>query len=202
MWLMAVWGSAILSMIILSPVTPYPLPTHQFPISFLLSPYNLFYVLGLGVAVLQLRYKVRLSSMIFAIGLAIIILMTFKTNTSSLGALTIIALAGALMLAGSNDVVAKGPLQFLVIMGDASYTFYLIQNPILGLLMRLVKRLPAPMHPLGATEIGVGCFIIILIVALIFYKFIEKPLLDLLRRLLQPATVIDPPIRRAEAARA
>jgi peptidoglycan/LPS O-acetylase OafA/YrhL len=138
---------------------------------------------------LQSRYKVKSYAMAFTIGLTIIILMTFKADTSSLSALTIIALAGALMLAGSNNIAAKTrPLQYLVVLGDISYTFYLIQNPILGLLMRLVKRWH--LHYFGATAIGIGCFMVILIAALCFYKLVEKPLLNLLRHLLQPTATI------------
>lgn len=67
--------------------------------------------------------------------------------------------------------------EWLMYLGDASYSIYLFHFPILGFLMKFFGS-----SSLSPTMIGIIIFLTTVIICLIIYRYIEQPLLDYLRR--------------------
>ena len=89
-----------------------------------------------------------------------------------------------LIMAGAIGAERSGLLhvpRWLVFLGDASYSIYLVHFPALSLLAKVVQKLrldswiPSPLLfcLLAASAVGVGC---------LFHLAVERPLLKLLRR--------------------
>ncbi len=92
--------------------------------------------------------------------------------------------ASVLILAGLIEAERCGrlyPPRWLVFLGDASYSIYLVHFPALSLLAKVAQRLwldtwlPSPLLfcLLAAAAVGAGC---------LFHIAVERPLMNLVRR--------------------
>jgi len=83
---------------------------------------------------------------------------------------------GAVLLERQGKLVLP---RWMVLMGDASYSIYLIHNPLVSLTSRFVGRL----HRFASW--GLGMFVGVIssvVVGVLYHLFIEKPLIRLFRK--------------------
>lgn len=146
----------------------------------LLSPINLEFVFGMGVAYLARRVSNRFASVLILLGgfvFFLLLLWPFAIECRVLFGLPFSALVlGAVLLERQGKL---GLPRWMVLMGDASYSIYLIHNPLVSLTSRLVGRL----H--GFASWGLGMLVGVVasvVVGVLYHLFIEKPLTRLSRQ--------------------
>lgn len=146
----------------------------------LLSPINLEFVLGMGVAYLARGVSNRFAAALIFTGGSIFVLLLlwpFAVECRVLFGLPFSVLVlGAVLLERQGKLVLP---RWMVMMGDASYSIYLIHSPLVSLTSRMVGRL----H--GFASWGLGMLVGVassVIVGVLYHLFIEKPLIRLFRR--------------------
>ena len=170
------WVVAILATALVAPELPL-LARYFF------SPLNLCFVLGVAIFHLNARYPCkRLAAVITCggIGLALVASQAMLEQPNRI----IVALGfGALVWAAASPGIASRPAwRPLVVLGAASYAIYLVHNPVLSVLVRL---LPDGIPTGGAyVLISAGA----LMFGLLYWRIYERPMLGWVRRWL-PARV-------------
>lgn len=149
-------------------------------LALLLSPINLEFVFGIGVAYLARGVSNRFASILIFLGgfiFVLLLLWPFAMECRVLFGLPFSALVlGAVLLERQGKL---GLPRWMVLMGDASYSIYLIHNPLVSLTSRLVGRL----H--GFASWGLGLLVGVaasVVVGVLYHLFIEKPLIRLFRQ--------------------
>lgn len=161
----------------------------QFPPFFarLLNPINLEFVMGMVVAYLARGVANRLGVPLIVLGgvmLAGLWLWPFALEQRVLFGLPFSALVlGGILLERQGKLALP---RTMVLMGDASYSIYLVHNPIVSLTSRLVTR----MHSFTSWGLGmlVGVFAS-LVVGVLYHWFVEKPLIRLFRQFFKRTSV-------------
>jgi peptidoglycan/LPS O-acetylase OafA/YrhL len=146
----------------------------------MLNPVNLEFVLGMGVAYLARVISNRFAMVWIFLGCTVFILLLFWSFAEQhriLFSLPFSALVlGVVLLERQGGLVMP---RWLVLIGDASYSIYLIHNPLVSLTSRLVARLP------GLASWGVGMIVGVassLVVGVLYHLLMEKPLIRLFRQ--------------------
>lgn len=160
--------------------------------SFLLSTYQLDFVLGAMVALLHSRRIFRPSLRPLWVGLAMVaavlavdgMLGIHRRNlleyTSWAATVWTLILGAAFAVLLHGLLIAEGRVRVpraAVVFGAASYAIYLVHTPLNSITQRLVAGLPS-----GATQIAI--FLIGSLAGLVLHLSIEKPLTKRLRRVL------------------
>lgn len=169
-WVMAICGTAWLAeQVDLSPF-----------LARLLSPINLEFVFGMGVAYLARGVSNRFASVLIYFGsfiLVLLLLWPFAMECRVLFGLPFSVLVlGAVLLERQGKL---GLPRWMVLMGDASYSIYLIHNPLVSLTSRLVRRLHGFANWGFGMLVGVAASVV---VGVLYHLFIEKPLIRLFRQ--------------------
>ncbi len=146
----------------------------------LLDPINLEFVFGMCTAYLTTKMSSRLGTPLILLGLVtfgLLLLWPFAYECRVLFGLSFSALVlGAVLLEWRESLPIP---RWMVLMGNASYSIYLIHNPLNSVTGRLVGRLQG-----GATW-GLGMIVGVissLVAGVLYHFFIEKPLIRLFRR--------------------
>lgn len=146
----------------------------------LLSPINLEFVMGMGVAYLARNAYRRLAKPLLISGivvLSILLAWPYALEQRALFGLPFsILVLGGVLLERQGKLALSRPL---VLMGDASYSIYLVHNPLLSLASRLVSRLN------GFASWGLNMVVGVvasLLVGVLYHWFVEKPLIRLFRK--------------------
>ena len=183
-----------------------------YPASFLFSAYYLRFLAGLVVALVVQRWQVPMPRVVAAVGVALFLTTGLADSyygpllerTRMIG----FTLGSALMIAGLVQAEKWNLIampRWLVYLGNASYSIYLVHFLALSILAKLAKAvhldamLPGTvlfsLHIFGA--VGVGC---------LFHHLIEKPLHNWTRQKYQrpatPSLAIEPPCLAMEPAHA
>jgi len=146
---------------------------------------NLEFFMGMAVALLWRRLSLRAAIAALGLGLAALVLGAMSAHRGWIDGYLpsfCFGLASALLLLGLVALEGLGKLRapgWLSRLGDASYTTYLLHTTILSLLLRI----GAP-HVGGAMAKQLFPVLIALIaigVSLPFYRFVERPLLRMMR---------------------
>lgn len=160
--------------------------TAQFPPFFerLFSPINLEFVMGMGVAYLARGVSYRFTVPILVFGFvmfATLLAWPFALENRVFFGIPFSALVlGGILLERQGKLSLPRPM---VLLGDASYSIYLVHNPLVSLTSRLVARL----H--GFASWGVGMLVGVIasvFVGLLYHLFVEKPLIRLFRQFFSP----------------
>lgn len=153
----------------------------------LLSPINLEFVMGMGVAYLARGAENRIAVPILLSGsvlLALLLAWPYALEQRALFGLPFSLLVlGGILLERQGKLVM--PRQ-LVLMGDASYSIYLVHNPLVSLTSRLVARLQ------GFASWGLGMIVGVaasVVVGVLYHWLIEKPLIRLFRQFFNRTSV-------------
>lgn len=186
LWAMPLWALAI---VLGQMVGPKP-----FLVEFVLSPYNLQFILGVGAAILLRRHTIARPALVAAIGvvgfLSFLLLPALLPQNVLLTRL-IFGLSAALFVVGMVEIEWHRPLRLapaLVFFGGASYAVYLVHplasSTTLQILFRLTGRtLPVDVTILLITAAGV-------MAGMLYFALIEKRLTRLVRLVLSSLGVI------------
>lgn len=168
----------------------FQIKTSFYSIDLFFSPIIINFALGCLVAYFYKRNQTLvLSKAVFWFGLAIFILMwsifydaKLKEANAFAGDLARVYLFGlpsAIIILGSIYLFKSVP-RFLVYIGDASYSLYLIHGTVLSILLKVIIKL-------GHTTLfnnftgSICLFIGTLLLSCSFYSIVEKQLLSILR---------------------
>jgi len=160
----------------------YPPATARTPFNVYTAAYNLYFVFGMGAFWLYRRGGHGVAELILGIFLSTAALVTMPLPHDLSPLLTVFGFA--LVLAGATKLELSGHSyipSFLGVIGDASYTIYLVHVSFEGVLLKIAMK--AHLHQIigaGATYIAVLTGTIAL--GCLAYFAIERPLLKTLRR--------------------
>ena len=146
----------------------------------MLSPVNLEFVFGMGVAYLARGIANRFAMAFLFLGFSVFVVLLFWTFAAEHRIL--FGLPFAALVLGAVLLERQGRLalpRWMVLLGDASYSIYLIHNPLISLTSRLVARLP------GLASWGIGMFVGVvssLVAGVLYHLLMEKPLIRLFRQ--------------------
>lgn len=162
-------------------------PTTQtaFPLSFFLSPLNLLFLIGIGSAAVVDKVGEKTSALLFVAGVAIFLCTGYgevsgwfvgQPNGLLQTMLYGVGASGAII--GLAKGVVRTP-QTIVLIGDASYVFYLVHGPAISLFDKVVVRMGGPwgLHPFILIFLAI---VFATCVALAIHLIIERPLLKYL----------------------
>jgi peptidoglycan/LPS O-acetylase OafA/YrhL len=159
----------------------------SFPASFLLSPYNLEFLLGVASAIIVRKRHVRSPALLMALGGTMFLALMLGRVDRLIGgddlALRIIfGLSAAAFIVGNVELERSRGLTlpaWLTLLGAASYSIYLVHSLVEPAILRaLWPQLPR----LSPTAITLGLMGTGTVAGLIFHKLIEKPLMRLVRQ--------------------
>lgn len=183
LWALPVWAVAIVAAHVLFDGLPFPL-------SFLLSPFNLEFLMGVGAALLLRARRLPMPWVLAAAGLvAFVLLMVFAPNIQDdmlVGRLAF-GSAAALFVFGvvEGERSRRTPLPLppaLAYFGAASYAVYLVHPIALLLLLRVVRKLGG---------LGLGPDVLVFVVTAgailfgsLYHSMVEWRLVALARRVL------------------
>lgn len=178
---LAVWGAVILLFFSYAGGTP---------LRVWISAYNLDFLIGIGAFLLWKRGDPRLCRVALIAG-TIILIASFlsELNGSSVVVLpALYALGFGGIIAGLVSIETRTSnirLPFLGLLGDASYSIYLLHMPLEGLFMKIVIRLERSLG-FGPYFIYFAILASVLAVAVAIHLLIEAPLMRLLQSINRP----------------
>jgi peptidoglycan/LPS O-acetylase OafA/YrhL len=170
-------------------------PPSSFPGAFLLSPYNLEFLLGVGAASLLKRRRVPAPPLVAACGaVAFIGLMLFRverlTGESDLAFHLIFGACAAMFVLGTVELERSGRAAvpaWLALLGAASYAIYLVHSVVepVALLAawRWIAALPPRLITVALMAVGTAA-------GVIFHLLVERPLMLVIRRALRRRAVV------------
>lgn len=174
-----------------------------FPWTFLGGPYQLEFLAGILLALALKHYTIPGPRCLAACGVALFLLtgmvevyvrpLSMSEHVLGFMGASVLIMAGVIQAERSGLLHAPA---WLVFLGDASYSIYLVHFPALSVLAKVAQKLrldswmPSPVLfcLLAAAAVGVGC---------LFHVAIERPLLTLMRRRTARGVGIAAPERRA-----
>jgi peptidoglycan/LPS O-acetylase OafA/YrhL len=181
------WGGAVLTAWIGLVAIGLVAPFGSFPGTFLGNLYHCYFLAGMLVALALKRCTIPMPRLVAVLG-AIVFLGTgmFEVHGGPLDARERMAgyLTGSvLLLAGLIEAERRGRLRtprWLIFLGDASYSIYLVHFCALSVVAKLAKTAALDawvphvllLFALAAAAVGTGC---------LFHIAVERPLLRLLR---------------------
>lgn len=184
------WGLIIIVLYILK-ISPT-----QFAANALINPVILNFGFGCVIAYLYRKYK-DLKYWHFVAGIGFLLLCItwccyyFAVNrdaqapfyTSDMSRVYLFGIPSAVLIYGLLYLNKPVP-GILVRVGDASYSLYLIHAAVITLLLRFAIKLDVlkPTDHFNIAAVATLIFVLTIAVSLLFYKFIEKPLIKLLNK--------------------
>lgn len=187
-------GAVVLSLWFAGCVLALTVVKAEFPIGFLFAPYNFIFFAGMAGAWLYRKLTPSASVLLMIAGAATFFgaglsdaygAWAFGTGwrTVALGA------GAALLVAGLAGLEHRGHFRaprFLTGIGDASYSLYLLHNPMLALTSKVVVAvgLNLVIGPWAmAALLTAGC----IVASIVFYRLVESPLVTALQGKRLPA---------------
>lgn len=146
----------------------------------LLSPINFEFLMGMGVAYWARGVANQFAVPMLISGLTLLALLfawPYALEQRALFGLpfSILVLGGVLLERQGKLALPRS----LVLIGDASYSIYLVHNPLVSLTSRLVARL----HGFASWGLGMLVGIVFSVfIGLLYHRFVEKPLIYMLRK--------------------
>lgn len=171
------------------------LPVPQFPLHFMRPHFFAIFAIGVASSWATRAGRIRSPMAWLAAGLALYVLLAGyelwpmwrfdlhrppeRPNLVSLG----YGVASGLLVCGLVAAEWRKPRTTpasLMLMGDASYTLYLLHFPMISAMCKVFTRFGR--SPAWVSVSFVSMFILCCAASVAFHKWIEKPLLELLRR--------------------
>lgn len=149
---------------------------------YFLSPLNLSFLLGVGVYYLTRKGISRTVAM--ASGLfGLIVLLLEAGQMAPDRVLLALGFAGLIVCASSDLVQRWNPGRFMLLVGAASYSIYLVHNEVESAAIRVVKHFMPHVAPVPAFFMIAVCGFL---AGLAYYYFYERHALALVRKLVSP----------------
>lgn len=183
LWLLPLWTIGI--------VAAQAIGDLPFALSFVLSPYNLQFVMGVAVALLLRRWRVPAPPWLFCAGIAVFMtamLLPTPMSTHPFWGRIVFGAASAAILAAIVEHERKRPLvlpPMLRLFGRASYAVYLVHPVALSLAVHGASRL-RPDVPLEVVVVALASVAILAGIA--YHVAVEGRLVTLFRHLLRAAS--------------
>ena len=152
---------------------------------FLLSPYNLMFGAGFAIGAVYLRrpelfaslYSSNMSTLtaLVVLGMYICVVVSgWKSPLAIVGILTLFS--SAVCYVGIRAKATDGPLgKAGKVLGDASYSIYLVHNPVLLCQLELSRALGNPVNPMYVMPVSVVSAVI---VGIIGHYVVERPVVS------------------------
>jgi len=176
--LAAIWAAAVVTA-----------PTVPAELQYLLAPGNLLFLMGVGAFYRLKAVRIPRPLLIGTLGIVAFFILASTLPVRGLPAVPL-GLSAAVAIVGFVEAERSRGLRMpeaAKILGNASYSLYLTHFPLLSLGAKIAFALPLAFVPapvffviLSATAVGF---------ALLFYRFIERPVLARLRRPIEGRTV-------------
>ena len=157
---------------------------------FLLKPINFEFLLGLGVAWCARTTPHRFAKPLCLVGGALFVSLLcwpFALDFRVLfGVPFSLLVLGAVLLERQGKVVLP---RWMIMLGDASYSIYLVHNPTISITSRLIGKFSI----LRRWGFGMLTGIVVSIIAgILYHLLIEKPLIRLFRRYIERLRAVAP----------
>jgi exopolysaccharide production protein ExoZ len=189
--LLAIWGSVCLLYFVTT-------PPDSFPMGFLFSPYNLEFLVGILCACFAKHFRIPLPHLVLTLGIVLFIYAAIVSDNTvqpsshptwlvanpNRQLIALFSCASALMIIGASRLDMENmldPPKYLVMMGAASYSIYLVHVPVVSATCKILKAFNSsvPIAPFLA-------FLVVALVALtagiLFHLYVEKPLTSAVNR--------------------
>jgi peptidoglycan/LPS O-acetylase OafA/YrhL len=159
----------------------YPISDNASALSVYTSPYNLNFLFGMSAVWLHRR---RGGAANFTVGIFISTAVLLSTHLPNKFALILLAIGFALIVAGATALERCGRLRvpsFLVFVGNASYSIYLVHVSFEGLLLKIALNT----HYYELMGAGSTYFTVLtgtILIGSVAYFTVERPLLRALQR--------------------
>lgn len=162
-----------------------------FPLSFLSQNYIILFAMGMAVAYGYKRFQSNNPFFLVVVGLLVFFLLALDTvfNTDLLkdGRTIFYGVSASLIVFGLVQLEDGGRVVFghrwMQLIGDASYSLYLLHFPLVSILCKLAMMVHLNMLGfLGAIITYISIFCISVVSALLFHLNIEKPIASYLKR--------------------
>lgn len=180
--LLGLWTAACLCVWVL---THMGLMTVHYPVSFLLAEYNMLFAFGIVSALVFRGIGLQMAAGLLVLGCAVFALTARAHIVDDLpGLAPFYGLAAALVITAlvrletAERFAVPG---FLVKLGDASYSVYLIHGPVMVVGAMILRKMSIAAHAGPATVIALLC-LGGLAAGLVFHLIAERPLLRLMSR--------------------
>jgi exopolysaccharide production protein ExoZ len=163
-------------------------PATAFPASFVLSPYNLLFAVGLGVALTYRRLPARLAAPLLWSGAAGFLAVGFSEQYLAPWPLGLRTLAYGVSAAAVIAALARArprTPRVLVALGDASYAIYLVHLPAMNVAAIAAARLGAPDLLPPLIVLAALCAVAVL-AGVATHLAVERPILSHLARRRRP----------------
>jgi hypothetical protein len=145
-----------------------------------LAPVNLEFVMGMGIAYLARRVRTAAAWPLVVTGVVSFVLLA--AWPFSLECRALYGVPFSLLVLGAVLIEAhKRPAfpRWSILLGDASYSIYLVHNPLVGITTRIVSRIgPIATWSMGMA-VGLACSVAI---GVLYHFIVEKPLTGVFRR--------------------
>lgn len=185
----------LLSGVILNFTNIVQVPENSVLLQFLFSPLHIEFILGCLAAYVVTQNKITYGSQLLYLGLFLYTLAAINTNYNLLpvsnvityGIPATILVIGAVALEISKTVNVP---QMLILLGDASYSIYLIHGFVINNLVKVVLNLQIidffTQNSLIFSLFAIFNAVMAVIIGCLMYLYLEKPLLSILRQSTKP----------------
>lgn len=185
--LLLLGGTAVMYVRYLQMPPELPRPVGNFYVDFLFSPYNLHFAAGVLLGYLLAARRVRWGRAALLAGVAVFAAAAWGDVSGSLRLSYLIpayGLASALVVGGLaaldlDTPRAVGPL--LRVLGEASYSIYLVHLAVIVVCARLILRL-RPLSPQEMSAVLVLTAVVSVLAGVVLHRVVERPLLRYSRR--------------------
>ncbi|EJR71346.1 acyltransferase family protein [Bacillus cereus] len=174
-------------------------------ISFILSHYNLEFLLGCAVAYIVMKYKMKFAKTLLVLGVLFFLISWLFINLGvfekySIPRIICFGFSSALIILGSSLIDLKSKQVFsikpLYYLGNASYSLYLTHIPIYTVINKIFLVINL-YNLLGLWSTTTILVILTVIFGCLFHTFIEKPILKKCNGILKGSIRKDKTVKQA-----
>jgi peptidoglycan/LPS O-acetylase OafA/YrhL len=195
LWLLPAWALAIVTTNLL--VTFHAIGSLDFPFSFILSPFNIEFIMGVGAALILRHARIPVPYVIAALGVVVFFVLTWffgHIQDDPLVGRLAFGTASTLFVLGAVEIERHRPLKvpgFLLAFGASSYAVYLVHPVALSFLINLSSRLGISTY-LSLNVVAIMISLVATALGIAYHYMIERRLIRLGRRLVQPRRKTEP----------
>ncbi|MBB3444207.1 acyltransferase [Rhizobium sp. BK379] len=198
LWILPAWALAIVAANLL--VTFQAIEPLPFPLSFVFSPFNIEFIMGVGVAMILRHAKIPAPYAFASLGVLSFFILTWFFVTIQddplIGRLAF-GTASILFVLGAVEIERQRPLNvpgFLLAFGASSYAVYLVHPVVLSFSINLSSRLGMSTY-FSLNIIALVMAFIAAAFGISYHYLVERRLIRVARRIVEPRRKIQVPDR-------
>ncbi len=195
LWILPAWALAIVAANLL--VTFQTIGSLPFPFSFILSPFNIEFIMGVGAAMILRHARIPVPYLIATLGVVGFFILTwFFVNIQDdplVGRLAF-GTASMLFVLGAVEIERHRSLnvpRFLLAFGASSYALYLVHPVVLSFSINLSSRLGISTY-FSLNIIAIMIAFVATAFGIFYHYLIERRLIRFARRIVEPRREIQP----------